>query len=197
MESKKMRSLLFATNNGHKIAEVQQILGARWQIRSLKDQGIEADLPETGMTLHDNAVEKASFIHSTFGVDCFAEDTGLEVAFLGGAPGVYTARYAGVSATPDENMSKLLEALGDTKHRRAQFHTVIAMWLDKKLITFEGHVYGSIAYKLEGEGGFGYDPIFIPQGYDHSFAQLPPYIKQQISHRARAVAKLSDFIADL
>lgn len=189
------RSLLFATNNLHKIHEVQQILDGRWHLQSLRDRGILADLPETGMTLHENAIEKASFIYSTFGLDCFAEDTGLEVAFLDGAPGVYTARYAGHSATADENMSKLLKALGHTTNRNAQFRTVIALWLENKLNTFEGVVRGRIAYEKEGKGGFGYDPIFIPEGYNQSFSQLPPEIKQQISHRAMAVAKLSDFMA--
>ncbi len=188
------KCLLFATNNLHKIQEVQHILIGRLQVLSLLDMGIQTDIPETGLTLHENAIQKATFIHANYGLDCFAEDTGLEVPFLDGAPGVYTARYAGVDANANENMTKLLKELGQTTMREAQFRTIIALWLNGKLNTFEGIVSGRIAYKQEGNGGFGYDPVFIPIGYDHSFAQLPEQVKHNISHRARAVSKLVEFL---
>lgn len=186
--------LLFATNNVHKIEEVQLILGELCRVESLKDRGIKVDLPETGITLVENAIQKANYIHDNYGLDCMAEDAGLELDYLHGAPGVHTARYAGPDADAGSNMAKLLSELGDSSNRAAKFRTVIALWLEGVLYTFEGEVEGRIAYKQEGTGGFGYDPIFIPDGYSHTFAELPGHIKHAISHRARAVQKLAEFI---
>lgn len=187
------RHLVFATNNPNKIIEARLIM-PDWHIVSLADQQISEDLPETGNTLKANALEKALHIYNHYNLDCFAEDTGLEVDFLQGAPGVYTARYAGVNATAEENIQKLLAALGDTDQRTARFSTVIALILKGNTYFFEGEVKGTISRQPSGEGGFGYDPVFIPEGYDQTFADLPKEIKKQISHRARALQGLTEFL---
>lgn len=189
--------LLFATNNLHKIQEVRQILGTSWEVLTLAEAGIEADLPETGDTLLANAIQKANHIHTEYGLDCFSEDTGLEVDALGGAPGVYTARYAGLPPDSQANMARLLKEMEGLTDRRARFHTVIALWWEGKQYTFEGEVRGRIATQPQGDGGFGYDPVFIPEGYDQTFAALAPEVKKDISHRAKAVARLIQFLQQL
>lgn len=185
--------LLFATNNPNKIIEARLIL-PNWQIATLADHQITEDLPETGNTLRANALEKALHIYNNYRLDCFAEDTGLEVDYLKGAPGVYTARYAGPNATAEENIEKLLGALKDTGNRTARFATVIVLIMGGNTFFFEGEVKGSISRQPSGKGGFGYDPVFIPEGYDQTFADLPKEIKKQISHRARALNKLTEFL---
>jgi XTP/dITP diphosphohydrolase len=190
------RQLLFATNNPYKVREVRDILGPDWTIRTLQESGIAADLPETGHTLQANALQKAAYIRDHFGLDCFAEDSGLEVDALDGAPGVHTARYAGDEADSGANMRKLLEALGNDSRRDARFRTVIALWLADEWHLFEGEVRGRIARQAQGTGGFGYDPIFIPEGYEQTFAELGPDIKGGISHRALAIVAMVAYLRD-
>ncbi len=185
--------LVFATNNAHKLEEVSAILKA--EILSLNDIGCHADIPETADTLEGNASLKSAFIYNNYHTDCFADDTGLEVEALNGAPGVYSARYAGGEGHDSEaNMRKLLHELEGKENRKAQFRTVISLILDGKEYQFEGIVKGEILHERRGEAGFGYDPIFRPEGYDRSFAELGNEVKNRISHRARAVAKLSEFL---
>lgn len=193
--------IVFATNNEHKLEEIRQILGNGIKVLSLADINCHADIPETGTTLEENAVQKARYVFNNYGMNVFADDTGLEVDALGGAPGVYSARYAGGEGHDSEaNMAKLLGELGENNNRHARFRTVIAL-LEKtdgtdspRLTTFEGRVDGEITRSRSGEAGFGYDPIFKPEGYDKTFAALGADIKNKISHRARAVAKLADYL---
>lgn len=187
-------TLVFATNNAHKISEVKLLLGEAYTLRSLRDIGCHEELPETGNTLEHNAKEKADYVHTTYGVDCFSEDTGLEVAALAGAPGADTAHYAGPQRSADDNMDKLLTALDGASDRSARFRTVIALHLDGAYHQFEGVVNGRIAEARMGKGGFGYDPVFVPDGYDVSFAQMSTAEKSRISHRGRAIEKLVDFL---
>ncbi len=189
-----MDKLVFATNNPHKLEEVRAILGSDVEVLSLRDIGCAADIPETADTLEGNALLKARFVASRYGVDCFADDTGLEVAALDGAPGVYSARFAGPGCTPADNVRKLLGLMQDAGDRSARFRTVVALIRGGKEYCFEGMVGGTIARTPAGCGGFGYDPVFVPEGYDRTFAELPPAEKNRISHRARAVAKLADFL---
>ena len=189
-----MNKLVFATNNAHKLAEVRSILEPHFKIISLKDLNCTDDIPETAQTLDGNALLKATWIHTKFGIDCFADDTGLEVDALGGEPGVYSARYAGEENNSYNNMSKVLTLLGDDTNRKARFRTVIALIQDNKNHFFEGRIEGDIALIPRGESGFGYDPIFVPEGYLLSFAQLSAEEKNQISHRALALHKLMDFL---
>ena len=189
-----MDKLVFATNNPHKLEEVRAILGSDVEVLSLRDIGCTADIPETADTLDGNALLKARFVASRYGVDCFADDTGLEVAALDGAPGVYSARFAGPGCTPADNVRKLLGLMQDAGDRSARFRTVVALIRGGKEYCFEGMVGGTIARTPAGCGGFGYDPVFVPEGYDRTFAELPPAEKNRISHRARAVAKLADFL---
>ena len=190
-----MKKIVFATNNKHKLDEIREILGKNFEIVSLKDIGCDVDIPETGNTLEDNALQKAEYIKQHYGMDCFADDTGLEVEALNGAPGVHSARYAeGTDHDSNANMDKLLKELGNNNNRKARFRTVIALLLNGETYQFEGIVNGYIAYEKHGTEGFGYDPIFVPEGYDHSFAELGMDIKNHISHRARAVKKLADFL---
>ena len=189
-----MNKLVFATNNAHKLAEVRSILEPQFKIISLEDLNCTDDIPETAQTLDGNALLKATWIHTKFGIDCFADDTGLEVDALGGEPGVYSARYAGEENNSYNNMSKVLTLLGDDTNRKARFRTVIALIQDKKNHFFEGRIEGDIALIPRGESGFGYDPIFVPEGYLLSFAQLSAEEKNQISHRALALHKLMDYL---
>ena len=189
-----MDKLVFATNNPHRLEEVRAILGSDVEVLSLRDIGFTADIPETADTLDGNALLKARFVASRYGVDCFADDTGLEVAALDGAPGVYSARFAGPGCTPADNVRKLLGLMQDADDRSARFRTVVALIRGGKEYCFEGMVGGTIARTPAGCGGFGYDPVFVPEGYDRTFAELPPAEKNRISHRARAVAKLADFL---
>jgi len=204
--------IVFATNNQHKLEEIRAILGEDIEILSLKDIGCDVDIPETGTTLEENALLKARYVWEHYHLSCFADDTGLEVEALGGAPGIYSARYAsmeegrgGDSHDSEANMSRLLRELGENNNRRARFRTVIA-FIEKKDICpcgctsmkqehlFEGIVEGEITRERSGAEGFGYDPIFRPDGYDQTFAELGPEIKNHISHRARATQKLIEKI---
>ncbi|MCD8081683.1 MAG: non-canonical purine NTP diphosphatase [Bacteroides sp.] len=188
------RTLVFATNNLHKLEEVSQILGDQIELLSLKDIGCEEDIPETADTLEGNALQKAHYIHSRYGTDCFADDTGLEIEALNGDPGVYSARYAGEGRDPQDNMNKVLRKLEGKTRRNARFRTVISLILDGKEYLFEGIIQGVITTEKRGETGFGYDPIFLPDGYDQTFAELGNEIKNHISHRALAIQKLCDFL---
>lgn len=189
-----MKTLVFATNNAHKLEEVRAILGNDFQIASLKEIGCHDDIPETADTLEGNAMQKAQYIKDKFGMDCFADDTGLEVEALNNAPGVFSARYAGPGHDSEANMKKLLHEMKGKENRKARFRTVIALLLDGKEYTFEGIVKGNIIEEKRGDSGFGYDPIFVPEGYDLTFAELGNDIKNKISHRAEAVKKLSAFL---
>ena len=189
--------LVFATNNAHKLEEVRQILGDRFVIRSLKEIGCTEDIPETGDTFQDNALQKARYVKKHYGYDCFADDTGLEVTALGGAPGVHSARYAG-NHDSEANMTKLLHELEKKTDRSAQFRTVVALLLNGQEVLFEGIVTGKIATERHyGDGGFGYDPLFIPDGYSETFSQMTPESKNMVSHRGRAVRKLADYLKQL
>ena len=189
-----MKTVVFATNNAHKLEEVRAILGNDFQIASLKEIGCHDDIPETADTLEGNAMQKAQYIKDKFGMDCFADDTGLEVEALNNAPGVFSARYAGPGHDSEANMKKLLHEMEGKENRKARFRTVIALLLDGKEYTFEGIVKGNIIEEKRGDSGFGYDPIFVPEGYDLTFAELGNDIKNKISHRAEAVKKLSAFL---
>ena len=231
--------IVFATNNQHKLSEIRQILGSRVEVLSLKDIGCNADIPETGSTLEENALQKAQYVYDNYHIDCFADDTGLEVDALAGAPGVYSARYAAMGSAPvaapspsvaapspsvaapspsvaapspsvavgcaaavpqpkghdsEANMARLLRELRENTNRHARFRTVIALIQHGEVHEFEGIVNGEIIRERRGGEGFGYDPIFQPDGYDQTFAELGTDIKNQISHRARATAKLCDFL---
>ena len=196
--------IVFATNNQHKLSEVRQILGDSIEVLSLNDIGCHEDIPETGTTLEANAQQKAQYIYDHYHIDCFADDTGLEVDALGGAPGVYSARYAavGCAATSSQpidhdseaNMTRLLNELGENNNRNARFRTVIALIQQGELHEFEGIVNGQIIRERRGGEGFGYDPIFQPDGYDQTFAELGTEVKNHISHRARATKKLCEFL---
>ena len=193
-EEKKMK-IVFATNNLNKLSEVKKILGNRFEVMSLSEIGCYDDIPEKGQTLKDNALIKAQWIYDKYHVNCFADDTGLEVDALGGAPGVYSARYAGGEGHDSQaNMKKLLAELENSDNRKARFRTVIALIIDGKVTTFEGIVNGEIIREKRGGEGFGYDPIFQPEGYDKTFAELGVNIKNNISHRARAVQKLANYL---
>ena len=187
--------IVFATNNTHKLEEIRQILGNDFEVLSLADIGCHDDIPETGNTLEANALQKAQYIMEKYGYDCFADDTGLEVEALGGEPGIFSARYAGGEGHDSEaNMRKLLAKLEHEDNRRARFRTVIALLRGGSLHTFEGIVEGVITREKSGAEGFGYDPIFRPDGYDQTFAELGADVKNKISHRARATEKLARFL---
>ena len=187
--------LVFATNNQHKLSEVSAMLGDRIVLRSLKDIECFEDIPETSETLEGNALQKARLERTNSGADCFADDTGLEVRALDNAPGVYSARYAGEGHDSEANMRKLLAEMEGVEDRFARFRTVIALLLDGKEYLFEGVVNGTIIRERRGGSGFGYDPVFVPEGYDKTFAELGDEVKNRISHRAAAVRKLVDFLA--
>ena len=201
-----MKRIVFATNNQHKLQEIRDILGSDYEVVSLKEIGCDVDIPETGNTLEENALQKAQYVYDHYHVSCFADDTGLEVEALDGAPGVHSARYAeGTDHDSEANMAKLLRELDGKENRQARFRTVIC-YIEKqdvcpcgctrikKIHQFEGIVNGHIATEKHGTEGFGYDPIFVPEGYDQSFAELGEEIKNGISHRARAVAKLVEYL---
>lgn len=189
------RKLVFATNNAHKLEEISAILGDKVEILSLKDIHCQVDIPETADTLEENSLLKAQYVREHYGMDCFADDTGLEVEALNGAPGVYSARYAGGEGHDSEaNMRRLLKELEEKENRKARFRTVIALILNGEVHQFEGTVEGHILREKRGSSGFGYDPVFVPEGYTESFAELGEDIKNQISHRARAVQKLAEFL---
>jgi XTP/dITP diphosphohydrolase len=190
-----MKTLLFASANKYKIDEINAVLAPLGhQVKGLHDLGITDDIPETGTTLDENAAIKASFLYQKFGQDCFADDTGLEVAVLNGAPGVYSARYAGAPKSDIKNMEKLLTSLQGETNREAQFRTVFCLIEDGKHLFFEGKVAGAIATEPRGSAGFGYDPLFVPAGEKLSFAQMTVADKNKISHRARAVEALMAYL---
>ena len=188
------KKLVVATNNAHKLEEISAILGNEMELLSLKDIHCNADIPETADTLEGNARQKAMYIHENYGMDCFADDTGLEVEVLNGAPGVFSARYAGDGHDSEANMQKLLKELEGKENRKAQFRTAICLIMEGKEYLFEGIVKGHIIEEKRGGSGFGYDPIFVPEGYDQTFAELGNDVKNTISHRARAVEKLCTFL---
>ena len=189
------KKLVFATNNAHKLDEISSILGEKVELLSLKDIHCHVDIPETADTLEGNAMLKAEYIYKNYGLDCFADDTGLEVEALNGAPGVYSARYAGGEAhNAEANMQKLLQNMQGVQNRKAQFRTAICLILDGKKHLFEGIVKGEIIKEKRGSSGFGYDPIFVPEGYTKTFAELGNETKNKISHRALAVEKLCRFL---
>ena len=209
--------IVFATNNKNKLSEIRSILGDSIEVLSLKDIGCDVDIPETGKTLEENALQKAQYVYDHYHIDCFADDTGLEVEALNGAPGVYSARYAALPDNPlsgsatsvshdsEANMARLLYELGENNNRHARFRTVIALIQKKNVCPcgftsikeihqFEGIVEGEIIRERRGGEGFGYDPVFQPDGYDKTFAELGMDVKNRISHRARATAKLAEFL---
>ena len=190
------KKFVFATNNAHKLEEVTAILRDKIELLSMKDIHCHADIPETADTLEGNALLKARYIFENYNMDCFADDTGLEVEALNGAPGVYSARYAGPGHDSEANMDKLLHEMENKKNRKARFRTVIALILNGKEYLFEGIVNGTIINEKRGESGFGYDPIFVPDTYSQTFAEMGNDIKNQISHRAEAVKKLTAFLSN-
>lgn len=188
------KKICFATNNAHKLEEIQAILGDRFELLNLKDIHCTEDLPETGTTLEANSLEKAKYLYDNYQVNCFADDTGLEVHALGGEPGVYSARYAGTQRSHTDNINLLLKNLVGITNRTAQFRTVITLIEDGEITQFEGIVEGTIISELKGTEGFGYDPIFIPKGFDNTFAEMTMLQKGEISHRGRAFQKLVKFL---
>lgn len=191
------KMFVFATNNSHKLEEVKDILGNKIELLSMKEIGCFDDIPETENTLEGNALLKARYIYKHFHVDCFADDTGLEVEALNGAPGVYSARYAGEGHNSEANMKKLLLELEGIENRKARFRTVFALIINGKEHLFEGIIKGEIVRNRKGTSGFGYDPIFVPEGYSHTFAEMGNDEKNKISHRAIAAQKLCKFLKSL
>lgn len=187
-------TLVFATGNSNKLKEVRALIGHMYDIKGLKDIGCTEDIPETSDTIEGNALLKARYVREHYQLDCFSEDTGLEVDALAGAPGIYSARFAGPQKDANDNMDLLLQKLAGQPHRDAQFRTVVALMLAGKEYTFEGIIRGEIATERHGDQGFGYDPLFIPEGYNQSFAQMDQQVKNEISHRGRAIRKLQAFL---
>jgi XTP/dITP diphosphohydrolase len=192
----KMNELVFVTNNHHKLSEIRQIIGDDFNIKSLADIGFNEEIEETAPDLEGNALLKAKVIHERFGCDCFADDTGLEVDALDGAPGVYSARYAGEGASYADNVNKLLKELNGTPVRTARFRTVIALIIGSREYLFEGRVDGEILTECRGETGFGYDPVFMPSESGKSFAEMTAGEKNSISHRGLATEKLKQFLSE-
>lgn len=191
--------IVLASNNAHKLDEIRRILGDDFDVKSLKDIQCLDDIPETGDTFRDNALQKAQYVKEHYGFDCFADDSGLECNALGGQPGVHSARYASLHTSvadhdSEANMNVLMQQLEDKADRSAQFKTVIALIYQGETHFFEGEVKGRIISEKRGDGGFGYDPIFVPDGYDQTFAELGNEVKNTISHRAKAVAKLAEYL---
>ena len=189
------KKFVFATNNAHKLEEVTAILGDEIELLSMKDIHCHADIPETADTLEGNALLKARYIFENYNMDCFADDTGLEVEALNGAPGVYSARYAGDAHNSEANMRKLLQDMEGIENRKAQFRTVFALIINGKEHLFEGIVKGEITKHRCGSSGFGYDPVFIPEGYTQTYAEMGNTLKNKISHRALATNKLCNFLS--
>lgn len=189
-----MKKLIFATQNLHKLEEIRFAVGNSFSIVSLRELNFFDEIPETGATLIENAIQKATFVYEKFNTDCFADDTGLEIDSLGGEPGVYSARYAGEGKSFTDNMNKVLEKLQNQSNRKARFKTVISLILNRKQYLFEGCVEGVILENKKGIEGFGYDPIFQPDGYSRTFAEMSLEEKNKISHRAIATKKLVDFL---
>ncbi len=187
-----IKRIVLATNNAHKLEEVAAILGNKYEVLSLREIGCDADIPETADSFAGNALQKAQYVKEHYGYDCFADDSGLEVDALDGAPGVFSARYSGGGS--EANIDKLLHNLTGKSERGAQFRTVIALIIGEEKHLFEGIVRGTIIEECRGEGGFGYDPIFVPEGYDLTFAELGSEVKNCISHRAQAVKQLAEYL---
>lgn len=190
-----MKKLVFATSNPNKIREIKQMLDGLYEVVPMADIGCTEDIPETADTFAGNALLKAKYLQEHYKVDCFAEDSGLEIDALNGEPGVYTARYGGLPKDPIRNMTLVLGNMKDVENRSARFRTSIALLIGDEEHLFDGKVEGQIATTMQGDGGFGYDPIFIPEGYNKSFGELPPEIKKAISHRAKAVEQLVTFLS--
>ncbi len=187
--------LVFATNNSNKIKEVSNLISNQIAIISLKDIGCNEDIVESKNTIIDNAILKANYIKNNYGYDCFADDTGLEVDFLNGRPGVYSKRFAGENSTDELNMGKLLECMKESNNRNARFRTVIALNINNQVITFTGVCEGEILKQRKGNNGFGYDPIFLPKGYNNSFGEMSIIEKNEIAHRSKAVKKLINYLS--
>lgn len=189
-----MKKIIFATNNQNKLFEIRNILSGKYEVVGLKDIGFERDIPETGKTLFENASIKSKFIFEKFKMDCFSDDTGLEIEALGGRPGVYSARYAGGENNSEKNIEKVLKELNLVSNRAAFFRTVISLLFNGKEYFFEGRVDGNIIFEKRGHSGFGYDPIFVPDGFNQTFAEMDIATKNLISHRAKATAQLIKFL---
>ncbi|MCI5081760.1 MAG: RdgB/HAM1 family non-canonical purine NTP pyrophosphatase [Saprospiraceae bacterium] len=188
-----MKEIIFATGNPNKVREVNALL-PQYEVKSLKDIGCTEEVPETTGTIEGNALQKAEYVHEHYQVDCFSEDTGLEIEALNGEPGVDTAFYAGPQRSAQDNMALVLRKLKDQTNRKARFRTVVALIIDGQKHTFEGICNGHIAEQVSGTEGFGYDPVFVPEGYNTTFAEMEASEKNKISHRARAIAKLKAFL---
>lgn len=195
MEDIRKINLVFATGNRHKLHEIQQVIGSRFHLRGLSDIGFTGDIPEEQDTLEGNAAQKALYIYERYGIDCFADDTGLEIEALGGAPGVFSARYAGEGCSFDDNMNKVLAAMDRMDNRKARFRTVIVLVEQGRVTPFEGEIRGTITRVKQGTLGFGYDPIFLPEGHIQTFAEMDLAEKNRISHRALAVNKLIAYLS--
>ncbi len=189
-----MKNIVFATNNKNKLREIRDIVGSRYNILSLSDINCHEDIPETADTIEGNALLKARFVKEKYGYDCFADDTGLEVEALDNRPGVYSARFAGEECNSEKNIDKLLSELKGIENRKARFRTVIALLKGEKEEEFEGVIYGNISHERHGEGGFGYDKVFVPENYDRTFAEMLPEEKNSISHRAKATRLLIEYL---
>jgi len=189
-----MRKIIFATNNQHKLKEIRKITGNHFKVTGLEEIGFKGDIPETGSTIRENASLKSHFIFGRYNVDCFADDTGLEIDALNGKPGVFSARYAGEDGNAEKNIEKVLNELKGIKNRKARFVTVISLIYKEKEYLFEGKVEGKIIDSKRGNEGFGYDPVFIPEGYKMTFAEMPAALKNKISHRALATKQLLSFL---
>ncbi|MEZ4854546.1 non-canonical purine NTP diphosphatase [Flavobacterium sp.] len=190
-------TIVFASTNKNKISEIKQLLSASIKLLSLEDIGCFEDIPETAETIEGNAIFKANYVSKKYGYNCFADDTGLEVGALNGAPGVYSARYAGEQKNADDNMNKLLESLKNKNNRDAQFKTIIALRINNEQHLFEGIVKGKIIEEKKGAKGFGYDPIFVPEGFDKTFAEMEMSEKAALSHRGIATRKLIAFLENI
>jgi XTP/dITP diphosphohydrolase len=192
-----MKELIFVSHNAHKLEEVKAIVGNNFEVKNLSDINVFDEIPETGLSFKENAQQKAEYIYKKLNCNCFADDSGLSVDALDGEPGIYSARYAGEPCNMQNNIAKLLNNLKEKSDRKAQFTTVIAVVLDGEYHFFEGVIRGKIIDAPRGDNGFGYDPIFVPDGYDQTFAELPTEIKNNISHRAIAMQKFQEFISNL
>ena len=189
-----MIKLVFATNNKNKIKEIKQLLNNSLELLSLEDISCLEDIPETADTIEGNAIQKAQYVYEKYGYNCFADDTGLEIQALNGEPGVYSARYAGEQKDPEKNMNKVLEKLENVSNRNARFKTVIALIIDGEISCFEGVVDGKITKEKSGSEGFGYDPIFMPNGYNKTYSEMSLDVKNTMSHRAIATLKLIEYL---
>lgn len=189
-----MKNIVFATNNKNKLREIRDIVGSKYNILSLSDVNCHEDIPETADTIEGNALLKARFVKEKYGYDCFADDTGLEVEALDNRPGVYSARFAGEDCNSENNINKLLSELEGIENRKARFRTVIALIKGEIEEEFEGIIYGNISYERHGEGGFGYDKVFVPENYEKTFAEMLPEEKNSISHRAKATRLLIEYL---